>query len=145
MHTTVAAIPYFVGYNIYCNSEQLNTAPYGETSYLDCEEHVGRYYEYQVAATYSDGTEQTTDTVRILATGLHPADGTTATLRTTGTHLCIEGLPEGAGVYVYNAAGQLQTRRQADHSQCSIDTYGWPEGIYVVRAAGLNAKFSLSR
>ncbi|MGN0086917.1 MAG: choice-of-anchor J domain-containing protein [Alloprevotella sp.] len=145
MHTTVAAIPYFVGYNIYCNSEQLNTAPYGETSYLDCEEHVGRYYEYQVAATYSDGTEQTTDKVRILATGLHTADGTTATLRTTGTHLCIEGLPEGADVYVYNAAGQLQTRRQADHSQCCIDTYGWPEGIYVVRAAGLNAKFSLSR
>lgn len=137
----------FDGYNLYCNSELLNDSPLQTISYTDTEEHIGRYYEYQVTAVYSGCGEVGSNIVRLLSTaGINGSKTENIRIYCKDARIFIDGLLAGTEVILFDTAGKVLHRGTADEEpQYIISTSSLPEGIYMIRAGKVNGKVIVSK
>lgn len=73
-----------------------------------------------------------------------PVPDTTASVRSQGKSVCISGLNEGCGVYVYNLSGTALYQGVADAGgSVAIDLSQFPTGTYILKSDKLSYKFIL--
>lgn len=137
----------FDGYNLYCNSELVNSEPLRATSYLDQNSYSGSYLEYKVAAIYSGCGEVTSNTVRLLATGI---DGTISDsairFHTKDSYIIVEGVQPKMEVRLLDTNGKvIYFGISEDDETYRINTASLATGIYVVKVANVTGKVMVTR
>lgn len=144
---TTSIVNTFEGYNLYCNSELVNGEPLHATSYLDKKVYDGKYLEYQVAAIYSACGEVTSNTVRLLSTGIeeYAVEGEIR-FHTKDSYLIIEGVQAKMEVCLIDTHGRIVFLGITDDEETyRINIAAIPTGIYLVKVDSVVGKVVITK
>lgn len=129
------------GYNAYCNGQRLNDALIAGTSYVDADEHTGRYYEYCVKAAYTDGSEVASNVVRVTATGIDEAPAATGVrAERHGDELWVEGVAAAAPLCLFDSTGRKVRSARSTGARTCLSLRGLPVGTYLLAVPGDSLK-----
>ena len=134
----------FLGYNVYRNSELLNSSYVADTTYTDLTPPLLPYLEYQVAAVYSLTGESLSDkvTLTINSIGGPTAGGLEA--RLDDGRLLVSGAEPGCTITLSTAGGALVGSAVASAAGSATLTLGpAAAGTYVLRAGGESLKIAV--
>jgi hypothetical protein len=139
--TLASSLNAFMGYNVYCNREQLNDTLLQATTWLDTRAHVSPYLEYQVSAVYSGSGESYSAKVRLYTSDLEAAALAGLNITVTGADIRITGATPGAPVSLSAADGKtVYTDVVRDADLTVVPTSALVQGVYVLRVGDQSLK-----
>jgi hypothetical protein len=131
----------FMGYNVYCNREQLNDTLVQATTWLDSRSHVSPYLEYQVSAVYAATGESYSPKVRLYTSDLEAAAWAGLDVRVSGQELRVYGAKSGTAVQLVAADGKVARQSVArDAYFVAVSTAQLPAGVYILRVGDRSVK-----
>ncbi len=122
------------GYNIFRDSEQINTALVTGLNYVD-ELLVPGFYEYYVTAVYYFGESDPSAPAYVLITGIDVlnAEGFEIFPNPASDKITVKSSSEIENIHVYNNSGQLILDKEVNALQFEINVAQYECGIYFVK------------